>query len=85
MKYTVVWLNPAQGHLATLWTEGPDRDAITRAANSMERLLGLNPFANSESRTGNSRITIISPLAVAYDVSDDDRLVTVWAVWKTTK
>jgi hypothetical protein len=85
MTYTVVWLGPAQGHLATIWTEGPDRGAITKAANSIERLLGHNPFANSESRAGNSRIMILSPLAVSYDVSEDDRLVTVWAVWKVTK
>ena len=29
--------------------------------------------------------TLRAKLAVSYDVSDDDRLVTVWAVWKIKK
>jgi plasmid stabilization system protein ParE len=85
MNYTVVWKPDSKNDLADLWIAAHDRAALTKAANFIDRLLGQNPFANSEARAGNSRIMIVTPLAVAYDVSEDDRLVTVWAVWKTTK
>jgi hypothetical protein len=80
--YTAVWLGPAQNHLATIWMAAPDRDAVTRAANTIDERLRRDPYADSESREGDSRITLLPPLGVSYDVSDDDRLVTVWAVWR---
>jgi hypothetical protein len=83
MKFTVVWTSPSQNDLADLWISAEDRAAITKAADMIDRLLRQAPFANSESRTSNSRIMIVPPLAVAYDVSEKDCLVTVWAVWKT--
>jgi hypothetical protein len=60
-----------------------DRDLVSVAANRIDADLGDDPYAHSESRTGSSRIMIVPPLAVGYDVSDDDRLVTVWAVWRS--
>jgi len=85
MTFTVVWLSSAQGHLANIWTVGPDRTAITKAANSIDRLLRQDPFGYSESRAGNERIMFVTPLGVSYDVIEEDRLVTVWAVWKIKK
>jgi len=38
-----------------------------------------------ESRDGNIRILTIFPLSVYYDVRDEDRVVSVWAVWQFAK
>ncbi len=80
--WTVVWFAPAQNHLATVWMAAPDRAAVTAAANQIDRQLREDPYANSESRSGNTRVMLVPPLGVAYDVNDDDRMVTVWAVWR---
>jgi hypothetical protein len=85
MNFTVVWKSDSQNDLADLWIAASDRAAITKAADTIDRLLCQDPFANSESRTGNNRIMIVPPLAVSYDVSEEDCLVTVWAVWRIRK
>ena len=82
MKYTVVWLKAAQDLLADLWLNAPDRREFTDAANAIDAQLRIDPFAYSESRgTDDQRVLIFPPLGVAFDVSDGDRLVTVYAVW----
>ena len=82
MTWTVVWLKAARNHLADLWTLASDRQAVTDAANFMDRTLGQDPYGFSESRTGLTRIMIEPPLAILYDVSEPDCMVTVWAVWR---
>jgi hypothetical protein len=59
----------------------PDRAAVSAAANQIDRQLREDPYANSESRSGSMRVILAPPLGAAYDVNDDDRMVTVWAVW----
>jgi hypothetical protein len=59
-----------------------DRAAISFASDTIDAILRRDPYSHSESRSGPSRIMSVPPLAAAYDVSDEDRLVTVWAVWK---
>ncbi len=82
MKWTVVWNPAAEADLAELWIAAPDQIAVTQAANLMEHRLHRDPYTFSESREENSRVMFEPPLAISYDVSDDDRLVTVWAVWR---
>jgi hypothetical protein len=56
---------------------------VANAANRIDDHLKHDPYADSESReTDTSRVLFEAPLGVAYDVSNDDRLVTVWAVWR---
>jgi hypothetical protein len=82
MKYTVVWIQTAQEELAELWNNAGDRNAVTAASNHIDHILKTAPYSNSESREGNLRIIFVPPLAALYDVSDDDRMVTVRAVWR---
>ncbi len=82
MIYTVTWLPSADAHLATIWTDSLNRAAVTAAANRIDRELRLHPYANSESRSNKNRVMFVQPLGVSYDVSDDDCLVTVLAVWE---
>ena len=83
MTWTVVWHAATQDELAELWLAASDRADLTRAADLIERRLRRDPYSFSESRDDTSRIMIEPPLAVAYDVSDDDCMVTVWAVWRS--
>jgi hypothetical protein len=76
MIFTVVWLPAAKGQLADLWVNGPDRQAVADASNAIDRLLRIDahlrglPFFER-------RILAVAPLAVIFDVSQDDRLATV--------
>jgi hypothetical protein len=82
MKYTVAWLPSALKKLAELWNEGPDRPAITQAANRIDRHLLFDPLHHGEARADNLRIMVETPLAVYFTVSEPDCLVTVHAVWR---
>jgi len=75
-----VYLRPAENHLANAWMTAPDKAAVTAAANTIDDQLRRDPYANSESRSGDTRVMFVPPLGVAYDVNEDDCLVTVWAV-----
>jgi hypothetical protein len=80
MKWTVIYRPDAANELARIWLDAIDRQAIANAANSIDRQLAMAPLVVGESREGNSRILFESPLTVFYDVDEQDRQVTVWAV-----
>ena len=80
MKYTVTWKPSVKGRLADIWMTAPDRSAVTAAANSIDGLLRVDPLDRGESRSGITRILIVLPLAVVYEVDKDDRLVRVLSV-----
>jgi len=66
MSYTVVWKPVPEEELARLWTEALDRDAITTAANDIDRLLRSDPHGQGESRSGAVRVMFIHPLGVFF-------------------
>lgn len=80
MNYTVVWKREAEDELADFWIAAPDRQLIADAAYRLERSLGEDPSALGESRNATTRVAFDGPLGVFYEVSDDDRLVTVLKV-----
>jgi len=82
MSYTVVWRPKAEERLADLWTSATDRNAITAAADAIDAALQLNPLTQGESRAGKTRILIIPPLAVYYQVDPSHRTVSVVRVWR---
>jgi hypothetical protein len=82
MRYTVGWKPSAEQELARLWMNAPDRGAVESAANRIDALLGSDPDAYGESRSGRTRILIAPPLAVFYEVSEPDRFVDVMKVWR---
>ena len=82
MTYTVVYTPDANDELADRWNHAADRNAISRASAEIDLALKYNPYATSESREGGYRVLFRPPLAVAFDVCDDDCLVTVWHVWE---
>jgi plasmid stabilization system protein ParE len=85
MTFTVIWRPSAEQKLAEIWTEADDRQAVTDAADAIDVFLRTGPIEVGESRVANIRILTVSPLSVYYDVHEDDRLVAVWAVWRSRK
>jgi hypothetical protein len=81
MNWTVTWLPAADASLIALWINAPDRNAVTQAANQIDRDLQRDPTGVGESRPGVARIHICLPLGVLYDVDDVDHTVSVWSVW----
>jgi len=82
MKYTVVWRPSAERKLAEIWVNALSGGDITNATDTIDAMLSRQPLDVGESRSGKSRILIVPPLCVYYDVHESDRLVAVWAVWQ---
>jgi hypothetical protein len=84
MKWTVVWKQVPEDKLASLWTEAApeDRQAISAAADTIDRELRTDPRSLGESRSGNERTFICSPLAVLFEVHPQDYRVVVFKVWR---
>ena len=82
MKYTVVWQRWAEDELTEIWlaASSDERASITEAANSIELFLRYDAYLVGESRSENTRIVIVSSLAVTFDVRHDDRIVDIYAV-----
>ena len=81
MKYTVLWLKPAEAKLADIWLAADDREAITRAAREIDRFLNIHPHTVGETRSEEKRILIVAPLCVIFRVYEDDRIVRIASVW----
>jgi hypothetical protein len=85
MKYTVAWKPAAERELAAIWNTAPDRQAVTDAANALDKLLQVDPEDVGESRAAGTRITFAPPLGVRFFVQEQDRKVVVFAVWRFKK
>jgi hypothetical protein len=83
MKFTVVWKPSAEAMLAHLWNTAPDRNAVARASDVIDALLGRDPLDVGEGRSDTMRVLIVPPLAVHFDVLEADCLVRVVKVWRT--
>jgi hypothetical protein len=79
MRYTVVWLRSTEVELARIWCNVADRQSVTLAANEIDHLLRTSAEARGNDLEGTKDFTIF-PLRVRFDVSPDDRRVTVFEV-----
>ncbi len=84
MKYTVVYRLSAESHLAELWNDATDRQQITNAADEIDSRLAKDPHHEGESRSADTRIVFVRPLAVLFEISDPDRMVHVLKVWRVS-
>lgn len=83
MNFTIIWSEAAIDDVARVWLAATDRNAITLAANEIDRLLATDAHHVGESRLGNQRVAFAPPLGFRFDVIVDDLRVTVGAVWVT--
>jgi hypothetical protein len=80
MKWTVVYRPAAEGELAKLWLGAADRNAVSMAADAIDRKLRSDPLNAGEMLTDELGVVIQGPLKAAFHISELDRLVSVWAV-----
>lgn len=81
MKFTVIWKPAAEQELADIWVSVNDRAAVSAASNMIDALLARDPITRGQPKYDTVRELIESPLGVAFDVQEDDRLVFVIDVW----
>jgi hypothetical protein len=81
VRYTVRWTRKARLHqLAQVWLDAPDRNAVTAAANEVDRLLASDPAGQGESRAAGLRVLIVEPLMVGYSIDENAGRVIVFSV-----
>jgi hypothetical protein len=85
MKYTVVWNRRATNDLAQLWIDGTDRSRIATASNYIDEHLSRAPFLEQCEVVNQIGALIVAPLGVDYWINEDDRIVTVFAVWMVSE
>ncbi len=80
MKFTVIWKPRADEQLTSIWMNVSDRQAVTAAANEIDLQLKINADSFGEARSGFTRLAVVPPLAVHFDVRIEDRQVDVLTV-----
>lgn len=76
MRYTVVWTKAAENQLAFYWTNTSQRNAISEAANRIDRDLRNDPDQKVVPYE-EFHLYRVSPLAVLLRIVPDDRIVQV--------
>jgi len=84
MKYTVVYSPFADYQLADLWLRAANQQEVADAANRLEMLLRHDPDQLGKHRPSGWRVLVFPPLIVTFDVSPDDRKVTVLSIRLTS-
>lgn len=82
MKYTVCWRPTAERKLNDIWNEAADKSAVSQAADVIESELRSRAANVGESRGDDTRFLSVTPLAIYFDVHEDDRTVDVWSVFR---
>ncbi len=85
MNYTVLWSRVAEQRLAAIWNSARSRQAVTDAANAIDRALRTDADRRGESRPDNTRVLFVPPLGVLYSVREQDCMVNVLKVWRFKK
>jgi hypothetical protein len=80
MKFTVVNAPVADYQLADIWLKATDRQAVADAFDRIESSLKNDPHLQGREHPSGWRVITVPPLAVAFRVSDDDRLVKILSV-----
>ena len=81
MKYTVTWLPAASNELTRIYNQPVDRQAVTDAANLIDRELKIDP--DQKSRVfGGIHFYRAPPSVVAFEVIPDDCLERVLQVYR---
>ncbi len=81
--YTLIWLEAADEQLASAYLAARERGEAARVTQLVARLeqqLRTAPSQIGESRGARSRVVLILPLAIHFEVNDDVRVVVVTEV-----
>ncbi len=82
MKYTVTWIAWAEGRLADLWTDAPDRAAVSAAVARLDARLARTPlYIGDPVDSSVHRVAYDAPIGIEYEVIEDDKKVIVRGVF----
>jgi len=82
VNYAVVWTQQAEDDLAAEWLAAADRNAVTAASDALDRALAGDPYSlGIPIGTRQTRTASEPPLALDYEVIEDDKKVRVLRVW----
>ena len=85
MSYTVSWRPEAEQLLADIWLNAGDPNAVTDAANALDKALADDPTDLGESRPVGQRVAYSMPLGIRFVVHKAQRHVRVVGVWYVKK
>ena len=80
MNYRVIWNRSALCQLAAIWNKSLNRNAVSVAANYVERMLSIDPHREGIPYGRSHRKVFVSPLSVVYSINDKDQSVTITKV-----
>jgi hypothetical protein len=80
MKYTVVSTPLADLQLTEVWLEANDRRVVTEASDRVNSLLRFDPHNLGRLRSDGRRVIVHWPLSFTFEVSEDDRKVTIVSI-----
>lgn len=83
MNYAIWWSDLAENALIEIWLLSPDRNAVTRANDEIERILAAAPHTTGVPVFDTVREYTHPPLGVEFEVIDADRRVFILTVWDT--
>lgn len=82
--FRVIWRRIVVDELTRIYTGvfevRGDTSAITRAVDRADRLLRTNPAEQGESRADYERVLVAEPLAVTFEVFEEEQTVLVLRV-----
>jgi hypothetical protein len=76
-RFTVVWSEAAQDHLAQSWIDASDRNAVAQAGNAIDRELAVDPQNKGTEVSEGLRGLDVPPLRALFVVEEQDQLVRV--------
>jgi hypothetical protein len=81
MNYTVRWIATAHDRLERIWMTADNKPAVMRAAGFIDRILETDPYRDDVVFLGEEKTIVVEPLAVDFEVIEDQRMVLVLNVW----
>jgi hypothetical protein len=82
--FRVEWIQDALNELTEIWLQADAalRQAVSRAAHTMDQQLQADPYQFSESRSDYDRILFVYPLGAQIEIDAERGVVWVLNVWR---
>lgn len=81
-RFTVTWHPDEENRLAEIWMQAGDRSAVAAAADRVDRELNPDGDQKGTPLVDDVRLLVVSPLAVIYQVLEEDRQLKVLQIMR---
>lgn len=85
MRYRVIWDPDAFHGLLRAWNAANQPEAGLRAFDEIERILSIDADNQGESREGEQRVLIVSPIGVTFRARPEIGEVLILDAWMISK